>query len=343
MFFVTLELACRVDDWFRYGTPLDSPAVSQEDLLTVDATGPHGRPYARYTKYGLNNLGMRGPDVPVARPSGVIRVVTLGASETFGLYESQGREYPRQLEDSLRSCGRFQVLNAALMGMLLPTEDQYLRLRLAALHPDIVVLYPSPPQYLRDSVPTVMRPDSTPGAGQRINWLQFRVAQRLANKLNALIPARVRNYVRRRALDDRARTWRFDDVPAPRLAQYDADLRHIIGTIQAIGARPVVMTHADVFMTAGPVNELLIEQWRQFFPHATGTTLLDFDSAAAVVTRNVADSVSVPLVDLAAKFHGRLSDPPGSYFGDYEHFTDEGAGLVAGVLAPTVCGATIAR
>ena len=34
---------------------------------------------------------------------GVVRIATTGASETFGLYEAANKEYPRQLEDSLRS------------------------------------------------------------------------------------------------------------------------------------------------------------------------------------------------------------------------------------------------
>ena len=304
-----------------------------------DASGPHGRPFARYTKYILNNLGMRGPDVAAAKRPDVIRVVALGASETFGLYESPGREFPRQLEDSLRSCGRFEVINGALIGMLLPTEDEYLRLRVAALHPDIVVLYPSPPQYLLDSVPTATPPDTTPGAGHDINWLQLRVAQRLADRLNSLIPARIRYYFRRRDLEARAREWHFDAVPTDRLARFEADLRHVVGTVRDIGARPVLMTHADVFMAEGPSNKVLLEQWRQFYPHAAGTTLIQFDSAAAVATRTIAERESVPVVDLAAIVRDSLSHPARSYFGDYEHFTDAGAGIVARVLRPTVLGA----
>jgi hypothetical protein len=335
-FAVAVELTCRLDDWFRYGTPIDSPVVSVNGLVMVDSTGPHGRPFARYTKFILNNLGMRGPDVPAAKAPGILRVVTLGASETFGLYESLGHEYPRQLEDSLRACGKFQVVNAALIGMSLPTEDRYLRLRVAALHPDVVVLYPSPAQYLVDSVPTATPSGTTTGAGESINWFQLRVTRRLADRLATLIPARVRNYFRRRALDDSVRAWRFKGLATARLAQFDSELRHIIGTIRDIGAQPIVMTHADVFMAKGPANEILIDQWRQFYPHATGTTLLEFDSAAAVATRHIADSVAVPLVDFAAIVRGQLPDPPASYFGDYEHFTDKGAGLVAELLAPKV-------
>jgi hypothetical protein len=336
-------MTCRLDDWFRYGTPLLSPFVSQTDLLVRDAEGTHGRPFARYTKYVLNSLGMRGPEVVPAKLPGTIRVVTSGASETFGLYESLDKEYPRQLEDSLRECNaRFQVLNASLLGMSLPTTEQDLRLRVAALHPDIVVLYPSPAQYLSDSMPAATPPDSTPAAGHLswLEWVRLRVAQRLTNRLDGLIPARIRNYWRHRELEARIRSappgWRFDGVPADRLARYESDLRQTIATVRSIGARPVVMTHADVFMGDGPTNRLLIDQWRQFYPRAVGTALLQFDSAAAAETKRIAESEGVEVVDLAEIVRDSLPRPVDRYFGDYAHFSDAGAGVVAEELRPAV-------
>src|SRR5687768_9139130 len=121
LFVGVFELACRVEDWVRYRTPIDSPFTSQTDLVMHGPDGAHGRPNARYQKWVMNGLGMRGPAATVERAPGVARVVTVGASETFGLYESPGREYPRQLEDTLNarfgaSCGgtpmRAEVLNA---------------------------------------------------------------------------------------------------------------------------------------------------------------------------------------------------------------------------------------
>jgi hypothetical protein len=341
---LAVELTCRLDDWLRYGTPLLSPFTSPNDLSVRDVYGAHGRPFAQYTKYILNNLGMRGPNVAPSKPSGVIRIVTAGASETFGLYESLGHEYPRQLEDSLRSCApRFQVLNAAFIGMSLPTQEQDLRLRIAPLRPDVVVLYPTPVQYLSDPPPSATPPDSTPGAGRLswTRWTSLRAGKRLTLHLDGLIPARVRNYLRHRSLEDEAQFGgRFVGAPADRLARYETDLRHIIATVRSIGARPVLMTHADVFMADGPSNRLLIEQWRRFYPRASGTTLLQFDSAAAVVTRRVAAEQSVPLVDLAEIVRDRLPRPVDRFFGDYAHFTDAGAGVVAAALRPAVLGAT---
>ncbi len=163
VFALALEASCRIDDAQRFGTPFFSPVESESKLLVRDATGEHGRPHARYGKWVINNVGMRGPDVDLVKPPGTLRIVTAGASETFGLYESPGREFPRQLEDTLRArCTggpHIEVLNAAIFGMSLPTVDQDLRLRVRPLHPDVVVLYPTPVQYLDDGVPTPAEPD----------------------------------------------------------------------------------------------------------------------------------------------------------------------------------------
>ncbi|MBX6332820.1 MAG: hypothetical protein IRY91_13310, partial [Gemmatimonadaceae bacterium] len=161
VFGVALEGTARIQDWVRYRMPILSRVTGESDLMMRDRDGMHGRPNAQYRKWVMNNLGLRGPDAPAVKAPGTVRVAMLGASEMFGLYESPDHELPRQLADTLAArlaagaCGahapaRFEVLNAALPGMSLPTVDQDVRMRLARLGLDIVVYYPSPVQYLDD-------------------------------------------------------------------------------------------------------------------------------------------------------------------------------------------------
>ena len=144
---VVLELTCRAEDWVMYRMPFWSRYSSLDQLVIRDGVGMHGRPNAQYEKWIMNALGMRGPAAQVMPPPGTHRIITVGASETFGLYESPGREYPRQLQDSLNAvlgrgeCSatpgpRFEVLNGAFAGMGLPTIAQDLRSRLARLKPE---------------------------------------------------------------------------------------------------------------------------------------------------------------------------------------------------------------
>ena len=61
------------------------------------------------------------PSIPQDPRPGEIRVLILGSSESFGLYESPGLEFPAQLASRLRDRGDFEVVNAAVAGMTLAT------------------------------------------------------------------------------------------------------------------------------------------------------------------------------------------------------------------------------
>jgi lysophospholipase L1-like esterase len=333
---LAMEISCRLDDALRFGTPVLSRVESESELLVRDADGEHGRPNARYGKWVINNVGMRGPDVDPVKAPGTLRVVTAGASETFGLYESPGREFPRQLEDTLRARlgPRVQVLNAAIFGMTLPTLEQDLRLRIRALRPDVVVLYPTPVQYLNDEVPTPAAPDSAaPGRLPFRDALRPRAMERLRQQAKALLPEWLATSLRRddiaRDARDHPAGWRFTGVPADRLAAYDADLRRTIGTIRAIGAVPVLAIHANAFDAGGPLDEPRLVSWENQYHRATGDALIAFDAAAARATVRAARDSNVTFVDLR-QVHAT------AMFADYAHFTDAGAAAVAGALAPAV-------
>jgi len=353
---VACEGTTRVDDWVRFRTPLTSPIAVEEDLLVRDGLGEHGRPGARYQKWILNNVGMRGPDVRIPKPDHTLRVVTAGASETFGLYESPGREYPRQLEDSLRAAMtrdgctgvRAEVVNAAIFGMSLPSVDQDLRTRVAPLRPDVVVLYPTPVQYLADAVP---RPAPlAPGVDDVEPWygvLRPRALALAREQAKAMLPSWLMTWLRRRDIADAIAGeppgWRFTSVPADRLAAYDRDLRHAIATVRAIGAVPIVMTHVNRFMAPGIRDSAELTTWGRFYPRATEQTVAAFDAAAVPVTVQAARESGAATVSLADAVRRQ---PPGTgarLFGDYAHFSDAGSALVAGALVPAIVQTAPAR
>ncbi len=345
IFLLCLELTARIEDWVRYRTPIATRITSQTDLLVRDTAGVHGRPGARYQKWALNSLGFRGPELRV-RESTMLRVVTAGASETFGLYESPGREYPRQLEDSLgarlavrASCartgsGRVEVINAALPGMSLPTATRDIDVRLRSFRPDVVVLYPTPVQYLDFALPRPAQPDTSPGAGllPRARSLHSRSLARLKSQLKTLVPDAVARELRLRRtasrLRDKAPGWRFERIPMNRLAQFERDLEVAVRAVHAIGARPLLVTHGNAF-AAGTGNADLLAEWEQFYPRATGTTIIAFDSAARVATLAVARRSGAGVIDLLYRLPRNERD----VFEDYAHFTDRGAGLIAGAIA----------
>ncbi len=358
-FLVSFELTCRVEDRLRYGMPMLSTVRDQEDLVVRDAAGMHGRPHAQYEQFVLNGLGMRGPEVRLAKPSTTLRVATIGASETFGLYESDGREYPRQLEDTLRSLmagdcpqqpyDRVEVLNAAIFGMSLPTVAQDVRLRVAATHPDVIVAYPTPPHYLDDEVPRAARPDSSAHvpATSLATRFHLRMVTRLRDQAKALLPAPVADWLRRRdtqrMLRGRPAGWRWNTIPADRLAAYDADLRTLVGTIRDVGAIPVLATHGNAFPPGRARDAGLLARWERFYPRATGATIVAFDSAARDVTLQVARDSAVVVVDAQRIMHDRMVSQGTRLFEEYAHFTDAGATLLASQVGHAVQHALASR
>ena len=335
---LAFESAIRIEDRIRFGMPILGSVKGLDNLLVRDEFGKHGRPSVQWRKWRMNNVGTRGPDVTPIKPAGTRRIVVLGASETFGLYESPGQEYPRQLEDSLRAAcpaNAIEVLNAGAPGMSLPTFTQDFATRLAQLDPDIVVAYPTPAQYLDFATPRAASPDST---GQdlvlpsRNGWYP-RGADHLRNGLKTMVPAPLATWFRQRAISGSlaAEPSRavFTAVPADRLTRFGDDLRVLVGTIRREGAAPVLVTHGNQFVPGLPADEAKLSVWQRYYPLAAGRTLIGFDSAAALTTKQIAaDSAAI-----AIDFAGQLPATRADLFADFAHFTDRGAGRLAGAIA----------
>ncbi len=340
---LVFEATIRVEDWVRFGMPLWSPVRNLSDLVVRDSEGVHGRANAQWRKWRMNNVGTRGRDVDPQRPAETTRIVVLGASETFGLYESPEQEYPRQLEDSLRvglssSCvapvQRVEVLNAAAPGMSLPTFTRYLRRHLGQLRPDLVVVYPTPGQYLDVSAPRDGPPNPNAKDLMKPIWGAYpRGIEQLRNGVKSMLPGPIATWLRNRDIElarsRRTDVARFDTLPGERLASFDADLRKLVGTIRAIGAAPVLMTHGNRFPEGKPVDQGELTAWRRFYPFASGSVILAFDSAGAAATARIAADSSAILVDLRETLPAERD----LLFADFVHFTDRGAGFVAHHLA----------
>src|SRR5262245_28100105 len=92
VFLAASEAAARVDDWRRFGVPLSNPYTSLEDLLVRDSLGTHARPGAVFKQFRIDSLGFRRKASADSRLAPRPLVIATGASETFGLYETPGRD-----------------------------------------------------------------------------------------------------------------------------------------------------------------------------------------------------------------------------------------------------------
>lgn len=139
-FLVTIEIAARVEQWLEYGAPILDEYTYSSALFMNDEHGIRGKPNGHYEKWKLNSYGFRGPEVQLESVAGRLRIICVGASETFGFYETAGKEWPRQLEALLRQSGvDAEVVNAAMAGMSLPQRIRHLEKRLLRFSPDVVV------------------------------------------------------------------------------------------------------------------------------------------------------------------------------------------------------------
>ena len=129
--------------------------VGDYQAYTAGATGyskyfPHehkltGNPDGGQFQVRINNHGFRGADFAVEKPPGTFRVLTLGASSTFGYHDSDDETYPVLLEGELNRTAeegrRYEVIN---FGLPHATTDNILSLFLAEgvpLAPDVVTFY----------------------------------------------------------------------------------------------------------------------------------------------------------------------------------------------------------
>ncbi len=93
----------------------------------------------------INSFGIRGKEYTVAKPDDVIRVLTLGASSTFGYYNRDDETYPYMLEQRLNeACSgpkRFEVINFAIPDARADAIREMFVTEGLALDPDVITFY----------------------------------------------------------------------------------------------------------------------------------------------------------------------------------------------------------
>lgn len=337
VFVAAAELTARVEDFFLWGTPLWVSPDHDRDLVVQDGFGVRGKPDGRYKKWHLNHYGFRNGPMTMLPQPGVIRVMVLGASETFGLGERNGKEYPAQLQARLDKVGRYEVVNAAVAGLSVVGLNQLWDAWGVRFEPAIVLVYPTPAFYLDDSPPR--RPIRRTRPPEPFMLPELRLVDALKDRFE--VPPFIQKWrVKRRLAAVEAShspDWLFRAVPTARLDQFTIDLGTLLDSIKIAGAQPILMTHAIGFhtpLTRAEADEA--NQWRVLTPRATAEVLVEFDAAAAAASRDVAASRGVPVIDLARRIGGQSR----LFAADLHHFSEEGAGVVASLAAEAIARLT---
>jgi hypothetical protein len=315
----TLELCARIDDYVAYDAPLFG-RYTIDSLYQNDGCGKRGKPNARYRKWRLNSLGFRGPELI----AGCTKVICIGSSETFGLYEQEGNEFPRQLERMLNESprsGRYQVVNVAYPGETLRTSRQHVPDIVAAVAPQYAVIYPSPANY-------IWLPWLKPKVGEqpKPSAFEFRIAQNVRTLIKDILPASVQNELRKREIArDSARYGTMQLLPEENIRVFRQDLVELVNALRQRGLKVLLVTHTTIFQQPLDAQEQqLLTSWRSFFPMLQEEGFLDMERRMNAAVRSVAQGLNVALCDA-----DQIVPHGPEYFVDFSHFTDKGARAIA--------------
>jgi lysophospholipase L1-like esterase len=118
--------------------PRDVPV----DMPTVHGTTQWNPCAQRDIYFRVNSAGGRGPEWPVQKPAGAVRILAVGESSTFGSANSEDQAWPALLEAALRAQGiQAEVLNFGIPGQRIERLIKSLPAVIDKYRPDVVVHY----------------------------------------------------------------------------------------------------------------------------------------------------------------------------------------------------------
>lgn len=285
VFFLVIETALRVSG----RVPTD--ALRSPDLETLDAIPGLFQPGQRlvdrirpdlpYT-IGINSLGFRGEEIPLAKRPGILRVLCLGDSYTFGHHVEDAEAFPAVLQDLLREAGHqgAEVINAGANGFTIVDEAILLKEKALAMNPDLVVL-----AFSQNDIQDLSRP--RPMIESMREHARLKSLFVLGPGLKALQRTAIFNGMQRAAAWVRVRQRRVaSDAPGE----------------PGDGWRRYRDTLAEVArVTAGREARLLLVAWPSA-EQAAGDAPLD----PILRLERIADDLEIPFLDLTPALRGRV-------------------------------------
>ncbi|MEW6411006.1 MAG: hypothetical protein AB1483_00875 [Candidatus Zixiibacteriota bacterium] len=347
VFLIVLELCARIDDRLKYGAPFFGE-YTDERLRSFDDEGVrYNIPNISFEKWHHNDLGFRGPDIDLKKPDTTTRIVCMGTSETYGLYESPGNEWPAQLSGQLNRTGHFDVINAATVGLKRIHYLKYLKKYVYRLDPDIVVLviFPSfekaaPPAETITTETSVIQ--ATPEESNNLTLESLKPSFRILPKAWQVVKRFVPNWMleryqywnRLKQIRDLERRYLkgqapLDRIPTEDYAGFKTDIEQVVRDLKSRGTH-VVLTTYPFLMNPHNLDKypLIFMEARRFAIELSYEGMMDACSQGNRLIRQIAREENTGLVDL---YLGIPQDTV--HLADNVHLTDEGARLAAELVA----------
>ncbi|MEZ5358269.1 MAG: hypothetical protein R3F48_05510 [Candidatus Zixiibacteriota bacterium] len=348
LFCIFVELTARFDDWVEYDAPFWG-TYSSLRLRSWDDEGTRiNIPNGDFEKWKNNSAGFRGPEISMEKRPGVTRIVCLGASESYGLYESPGMEWPAQLRMELDST-KFEIINVASVGLPMVQYVDYLRKYVMKYSPDAAILYIEPVSYVAARERAINNPESiikNPKQQQAARQLGirgklnawFRAVPKLQRAIKQFLPSSIMAEYNRRAAEEMVQSAELtylkgmtplDDVPSEIIEEYKTELKKIIAFLLENNCQPILCTYPSLI--DGGMNDdnmtMLLEA-RRFVVELSLEGMANTARRLNEANRGVAEVEHLPLIELENAVP-RTTE----YFADNVHYTDTGAEIVARTIA----------
>jgi lysophospholipase L1-like esterase len=187
--FGLLEAGARI--WLPPAPANDFPGLSPDEMEDAELLW-RLRPGAPESEQGgpVDSHGFRGPELPLEKQPGEIRILSLGESSTYGAKVAWSDTYSHRLEEILRARGQpVRVINAGVRAWSTVQSARFLDLHADELEPDVVLVY----QEVNDFLPTTFRGLALPGAGltdrEMMDWTARRAPVRALVRSSRLLTA----------------------------------------------------------------------------------------------------------------------------------------------------------
>lgn len=322
---VGIEGAARFRAYLKYGS-----AGTQPDIYVTDADlGALPRAGAVTSTSGarttINRWGLRGGDCSIEKPAGVLRVLCLGESTTFGQPGDDDADiWPAQLEQDLRRAGtNVEVLNGAVIGFSVGQTRIRFERELERFNPDIVVIY-----HAATNIAAHARRQFSPGVTQASeSWSlaqmrdQYSLAYNLLRSNTATLLASQFPGARHDRLDEKGVTF------------FEQELTSLVNMCRSNGAQVVICTFPRAFDPSQPeaVCGRLAQTALFFNPQLSIRGLADAYKRYNATIRRVATEDRLLLADL----DGTLSTVPDNFI-DSVHLSAKGHKQAADLIAETL-------
>lgn len=340
-FLGTIEFACRVEQRLLYDAPILGMYTYDTALFTTDEYGITGKANGAYEKWRLNSFGFRGPEIRRDKSSHRMRVVCVGASETFGLYESPGAEWPRQLESLLGNAeAETEVINAAIAGMSLLQRTLHIQYRLIPFEPDVVLFMLEYGSYAGMTEQRLKgRQDKSVGLPSRTDIIASLKALRTVSRLKDVFLPRLPIQIQKgfEQLERGAKLRLKENELGPKFRSithvapfevdvFRRDLERLYAVSSAAGVRLVLLSPAMWF------TERNFDMTYLSWPYLDESWWKEAQSVLSATARNFANERHLPYIDLSEAVRGHEAE----WMMDMLHFNDSGAKQVARRVADQI-------